>query len=38
MSKEIFKTLEEAAEYLYFKPIKADILALPPEVDELTDE
>lgn len=39
MSKRsVFKTLEEAVEYLYSEEIEADILALPPDVDELTDE
>ncbi|KAG5899012.1 hypothetical protein JTB14_001538 [Gonioctena quinquepunctata] len=40
MSKpmNVFKTLEEAAEYLYSNEIEADILALPPKVDDLTDE
>lgn len=34
----MFMSLEEAAQYLYSEEIDADILALPPEVDELTDE
>ncbi|KAJ8911933.1 hypothetical protein NQ315_016274, partial [Exocentrus adspersus] len=38
MSKKTFKTLEEAMEFCFFEEIEADILALPPEVDELTDE
>jgi hypothetical protein len=38
MSRQVFKTLEEAVDYLYSQDIEADILALPPEVDELTDE
>lgn len=33
-----FKTLEEAVEYLYSEQIEADLIALPPDVDELTDE
>ncbi|KAG5890354.1 hypothetical protein JTB14_032884, partial [Gonioctena quinquepunctata] len=36
--RNALKTLEEAADYLYSKEIEADILALPPEEDDLTDE
>jgi hypothetical protein len=38
MTTRPFKTLEEAVEYLYSEQIEADVLALPPEVDKLTDE
>lgn len=38
MSRQVFKTLDEAVEYLYSEEIEAAIVALPPEVDELTDE
>ncbi|CAH0558851.1 unnamed protein product [Brassicogethes aeneus] len=34
----IFKTLDEAVDYLYSEEIEADIIALPPLVDDLTDE
>lgn len=34
----IFKNLEDAVEYLFSEDLEADIIALPPEVDELTDE
>lgn len=34
----MFKTLEKTVEYLYSQEIETDILAVPPEVDELTDE
>lgn len=36
--RTVFKTLQEAEDYLWSEVIDADILALPPEVDELTDE
>lgn len=35
--KDDFKSLKEAAEYSYFKQKEEDILALSPEVDELTE-
>lgn len=38
MTTRPFKTLEEAVEYLYSEEIESDIYALPPDVDELTDE
>lgn len=38
MSRTPFKSLEEAVDYLYSEDIEADIVALPPEVDDLTDE
>jgi hypothetical protein len=33
-----FHTAEEALEYMFSKEIESDIIALPPDVDELTDE
>lgn len=36
--KKVFKTAEEAVEYLFSKELESDMIALPPEVDELTDE
>lgn len=38
MSRKKFLTLEEAVEDAFSEEIEADILALPPEVDELTDQ
>lgn len=38
MSRKHFRNLEDAVEYLYSEQVDADIAALPPEVDELTDE
>lgn len=38
MNRKTFVTLDEAIEYLYSEEIESDIVALPPEVDELTDE
>ncbi|ESO11749.1 hypothetical protein HELRODRAFT_166777 [Helobdella robusta] len=38
MRRKNFLNLEEAIEYAFSKEIEADILALPPEVDELTDK
>ncbi|KAG5871682.1 hypothetical protein JTB14_012043 [Gonioctena quinquepunctata] len=35
---DIFKNLEDAVEYLYSEQIEADLITLPSEVDELTDE
>ncbi|XP_044752231.1 piggyBac transposable element-derived protein 2-like [Coccinella septempunctata] len=36
--RNVFKNLDNAVEYLFSEQIEADLLALPPEVDELTDE
>ncbi|GFW43642.1 uncharacterized protein TNCV_4769921 [Trichonephila clavipes] len=33
-----FKTTEEAVEYLFLEELESEMIALPPEVDELTDE
>lgn len=38
MSRKRFLTLEEALEYAFSEEIERDILLLPPEVDDLTDE
>ncbi|KAG5868481.1 hypothetical protein JTB14_017580 [Gonioctena quinquepunctata] len=32
------KNLEDAVEYLYSEQREAELIALPPQVDELTDE
>ncbi|XP_066258244.1 piggyBac transposable element-derived protein 2-like [Euwallacea similis] len=34
----VFKKLQDAVDYFYSEEIEGDILALPPDVDELTDE
>ncbi|GFS80563.1 hypothetical protein TNCV_3869961 [Trichonephila clavipes] len=36
--KKVFKTDEEAVEYLFSEELESKMIALPPEVDELTDE
>ncbi|GFW21826.1 hypothetical protein TNCV_1235511 [Trichonephila clavipes] len=36
--KKVFKTAEEAVEYLFLEELESKMIALPPEVDELTDE
>ncbi|GFU95547.1 hypothetical protein TNCV_3542921 [Trichonephila clavipes] len=36
--KKVFKTAEEAVEYLFLEELEFQMIALPPEVDELTDE
>ncbi|GFW66434.1 piggyBac transposable element-derived protein 2 [Trichonephila clavipes] len=36
--KFFFKTAEEAVEYLFSEELESEMIALPPEVDELTDE
>ncbi|PRD28757.1 UNVERIFIED_CONTAM: hypothetical protein NCL1_31463 [Trichonephila clavipes] len=36
--RKVFHTSEEALEYMFSKEIESDIIALPPDVDELTDE
>lgn len=35
---KIFNNLEDTVEYLHSEEIEGDILALPPDVEELTDE
>jgi hypothetical protein len=37
-TRKTFKTVDEVAEYLLSEEIEADMVAVPPEVDELTDE
>ncbi|GFW55491.1 uncharacterized protein TNCV_118751 [Trichonephila clavipes] len=36
--RKVFHTTEEKLEYMFSKEIESDIIALPPDVDELTDE
>ncbi|GFT19352.1 hypothetical protein NPIL_48591 [Nephila pilipes] len=36
--KKVFKTAEEAVKYLFSEELESEMIALPPEVDELTDE
>ncbi|GFS78200.1 uncharacterized protein NPIL_338931 [Nephila pilipes] len=36
--KKVFKTDKEAVEYLFSEELESEMIALPPEVDELTDE
>ncbi|GFY29812.1 uncharacterized protein TNCV_1813861 [Trichonephila clavipes] len=36
--KKVFKTAEEAVEYLFSKELESEMIVLPPEVDELTDK
>ncbi|GFW42043.1 uncharacterized protein TNCV_1905011 [Trichonephila clavipes] len=36
--RKVFHTVEEALEYMFPKEIESDIIALPPDVDELTDK
>ncbi|GFT35154.1 hypothetical protein NPIL_328301 [Nephila pilipes] len=36
--KKVFKTAEEAEEYLFSEELESEIIVLPPEVDELTNE
>ncbi|GFW33192.1 piggyBac transposable element-derived protein 2 [Trichonephila clavipes] len=36
--KKVFKTAKEAVEYLFSEELEPEMIALPPEVDELTDE
>lgn len=38
MPRKAFQRLKDAVEYLYSEQVDADIAALPPEVDDLTDE
>ncbi|GFU56395.1 hypothetical protein NPIL_97871 [Nephila pilipes] len=36
--KKVFKTAEEAVEYLFSDELESEMIVLPPEVDEFTDE
>ncbi|GFS37499.1 hypothetical protein NPIL_574921 [Nephila pilipes] len=36
--KKVFKTAEEAVEYLFSEELQSEMIVLPPEVDEFTDE
>ncbi|GFT93666.1 hypothetical protein NPIL_47931 [Nephila pilipes] len=36
--KKAFKTAEEAVKYLFSEELESEMIALPPEEDELTDE
>ncbi|GFT18769.1 hypothetical protein NPIL_515981 [Nephila pilipes] len=36
--KKVFKTAEEAVEYLFSEELESKMIVLPPEVDEFTDE
>ncbi|GFV78668.1 piggyBac transposable element-derived protein 2 [Trichonephila clavipes] len=36
--KKVFKTAEIAVKYLFSEELESEMIALPPEVDELTDE
>ncbi|GFT35787.1 hypothetical protein NPIL_438091 [Nephila pilipes] len=36
--KKVFKTAEEAVEYLFSEELVSEMIFLPPEVDELTDK
>ncbi|GFW51169.1 uncharacterized protein TNCV_3594511 [Trichonephila clavipes] len=36
--KKVFKTAEEVVEYLFSEELEFKMIALPPEVNELTDE
>ncbi|GFX38875.1 uncharacterized protein TNCV_4753511 [Trichonephila clavipes] len=36
--KKLFKTDKEAVEYLFSEELESKMIALPPEIDELTDE
>ncbi|GFT29489.1 hypothetical protein NPIL_592241, partial [Nephila pilipes] len=36
--KKVFKTAEEIVEYLFSEELESEMIFLPPEVDELTDE
>jgi hypothetical protein len=33
MARQTFKTVDEAAEYLFSEEIEADMVAVPPDVD-----
>ncbi|GFT08325.1 hypothetical protein NPIL_287251 [Nephila pilipes] len=36
--KKVFKTAEEAIEHLFSEELESEMIVLPPEVDEFTDE
>ncbi|GFT83808.1 hypothetical protein NPIL_598971 [Nephila pilipes] len=36
--KKVFKTSEEAVEYIFSEELESEMIVLPPEVDEFTDE
>ncbi|GFU46246.1 hypothetical protein NPIL_389541 [Nephila pilipes] len=36
--KKVFKTVEEAEEYLFSEELESEMIVLPPKVDEFTDE
>ncbi|GFY58283.1 uncharacterized protein TNIN_444101 [Trichonephila inaurata madagascariensis] len=36
--KKVFKTAKETVEYLFSEEFESEMIALPPEVDELTDK
>ncbi|GFT56852.1 hypothetical protein NPIL_375241 [Nephila pilipes] len=36
--KKVFKTAEEAVKYLFSEELESEMIVLPPEVDEFTDE
>ncbi|GFU08418.1 putative piggybac transposable element-derived [Nephila pilipes] len=36
--KKVFKTTEEAVEHLFSEELESEMIVLPPEVDEFTDE
>ncbi|GFS39186.1 hypothetical protein NPIL_333781, partial [Nephila pilipes] len=36
--KKVFKTAVEAVEYLFSEELESEMIVLPPEVDELTNE
>ncbi|GFW79702.1 uncharacterized protein TNCV_4361281 [Trichonephila clavipes] len=36
--RKVFHTTEEALEYMFSKEIASDIIALPPDVEEVTDK
>lgn len=38
MSREVFTNIDAAIEYLFSEQIDCDLAAVPPDVDELTDE
>lgn len=38
MNRKIFNNVQDAVEYLFSKEIEDDIVAIPPGVDELTDD
>ena len=38
MNLKIFTNVQDAVEYLFSTEIEDDIVAIPPDVDELTDE